>query len=101
MRRVERAVYLDAGVVFVPVAGAVAVRFGLPAWVEHAPILLALAIVGGVGNVSAVRRLAAVARAVAARDGAKLTRPEPPRPAVASDPERDVPEDAVRDGVVS
>jgi CDP-diacylglycerol---glycerol-3-phosphate 3-phosphatidyltransferase len=71
MRRVERAVYLGGGVVFAPVAGALALRFGLPAWVEQVPVLLALALVGGVGNVSAARRLLAVARAVAAR--------EPPR----------------------
>jgi len=99
MRRVERAVYLGGGVVFVPVAGAVAARFGLPSWVEHTPILLALALVGGVGNVSAVRRLAAIARAVAARDGAKsLGRREPARP-VSSESEADVPDDAVHDGV--
>lgn len=94
MRRVERAVYLDAGVVFVPVAGAVAARLGLPPWVEHAPILVALALVGGVGNVSAARRLLAVARAVAARD----TRREPARP-VSVQAEADVPDDAVQDGV--
>jgi CDP-diacylglycerol--glycerol-3-phosphate 3-phosphatidyltransferase len=86
MRRVERAVYLSVGVVLVPVAGAVALRFGLPAWVEHAPILLALAVVGIVGNVSAVRRLMAVARAVAARDALR-NRPAP-TPA-------EVPDDAV------
>ena len=77
MRRVERAVYLDAGVVFAPIAGAVALRFGLPAWVETVPILLALALVGGVGNVSAVRRLLAVARAVAARQPPSRPQPQP------------------------
>jgi CDP-diacylglycerol--glycerol-3-phosphate 3-phosphatidyltransferase len=94
MRRVERAVYLDAGVVFAPVAAAVAARFGLPASIEHLPILMALALVAGVGNVSAVRRLLAVARAVAHRD----TLPEPARPPAAPI-ETEVPEDAVRDGV--
>jgi len=95
MRRVERAVYLGAGVVFVPVAGALAARFGLPSWVEHTPILLALALVGGVGNVSAVRRLYAVARAAAARDMR-----EPARAAQVSVPtEAGVPDDAVHDGV--
>jgi CDP-diacylglycerol---glycerol-3-phosphate 3-phosphatidyltransferase len=86
MRRVERAVYLGVGVLLVPIAGAVAVRFGLPAWVERAPILLALALVGVVGNVSAVRRLMSVARSVAERDA----RRRPPVPAPA-----EVPEDAV------
>jgi CDP-diacylglycerol--glycerol-3-phosphate 3-phosphatidyltransferase len=77
MRRVERAVYLDAGVVFAPVAAAAAARFGLPEWVGHTPILCALALVGGVGNVSAVRRLMAVARAVAERDRAAGIAPAP------------------------
>ncbi len=95
MRRVERAVYRDGGVVFAPVAAAIAARFGLPTWVEHLPIFLALGLVGGVGNVSAVRRLLAVARAVAHRD----TMPEPARPATSEAPEADVPEDAVRNGV--
>jgi phosphatidylglycerophosphate synthase len=75
MRRVERAVYLGAGVIFVPVAQALAARFSLASWVSHAighaPILAALALVGVVGNVSAARRLAAVARAVAERDGTR------------------------------
>ena len=95
MRRVERGVCLDAGVVFVPVAGALAARFGLPSWVEHMPILLSLALVGGVGNVSAVRRLYAVARAAAARDVR-----EPGRVAqVSVSTEAGVPDDAVHDGV--
>ncbi len=95
MRRVERAVYLDAGVLFVPIAGALAARFGLPAWVEHVPVLLALGLVGAVGNVSAVRRLLAVARAVAARDARQPTM----RPTQVSDTtEAGVP-DAVHDGV--
>jgi CDP-diacylglycerol--glycerol-3-phosphate 3-phosphatidyltransferase len=119
MRRVERAVYLDAGVVLAPVAGAFAARAGLPSWFEHLPILLSLALVGGVGNVSAARRLFAVARAVAPRQ------PHPPRPgglgaeppswtgpsqwgetphlrAVPGSvpPEAGVPDDAVHDGFV-
>jgi CDP-diacylglycerol--glycerol-3-phosphate 3-phosphatidyltransferase len=93
MRRVERAVYLDAGVVFSPVAGALAARFGLPAWVEHTPILFALGLVGGVANVSAVRRLLAVARLAVAKSG-RLPAPiaEPPRVSAAAD--------AVEDGLI-
>ncbi|MFT3775015.1 MAG: CDP-alcohol phosphatidyltransferase family protein [Minicystis sp.] len=68
MRRVERAVYLGGGVLFVPVAQALAARFGLPPWIGHAPILFALGLVGVVGNVSAARRLAAIARAVGNRN---------------------------------
>jgi CDP-diacylglycerol---glycerol-3-phosphate 3-phosphatidyltransferase len=98
MRRVERAVYLDGGVVFAPVAAAAAARFGLPAWVGYTPILCSLALVGVVGNVSAVRRLLAVARAVAVRDGA--SRVSSREPALPEEPspvqlESDVP-DAVR-----
>jgi phosphatidylglycerophosphate synthase len=88
MRRAERAVYLDAGVVFAPIGAALAARLDLPAWLETLPILLSLGLVGVVGNYSAVRRLHAVARAVAARDG-KSSVPalaanlrEPPRPPV-------------------
>jgi CDP-diacylglycerol--glycerol-3-phosphate 3-phosphatidyltransferase len=99
MRRVERAVYLNGGVICAPIAAALALRFGLPAWVEHLPILLALALVGLVGNVSAARRLHAVARAVAAREpprslgGRILAQPAPARR------EAEVP-DAVHDGVI-
>jgi CDP-diacylglycerol---glycerol-3-phosphate 3-phosphatidyltransferase len=105
MRRVERAVYLDAGVVFAPIAGALAARFGLPAWITHVPILLALALVGGVGNVSAVRRLLAVARAVTLRDGASRQVPPPPftmesLPRTVGSSDADLTEDAVQDGVV-
>jgi CDP-diacylglycerol--glycerol-3-phosphate 3-phosphatidyltransferase len=108
MRRVERAVYLDAGVLFGPIAGAVAARFGLPAWVEHAPILLALGLVGAVGNVSAVRRLMAVARAVAAKEGAApFTLPglnQPPggrrdEPGYPPDAHADVTDATVRGGI--
>jgi len=106
MRRVERAVYLDAGVVFAPIAGALVTRYGLAAWITHLPILLALALVGGVGNVSAVRRLLAVARAVAVRDAASR-QPPPPAPftmeSLPPSPgssEPDLSDDAVRDGVV-
>ncbi|APR84892.1 CDP-diacylglycerol--glycerol-3-phosphate 3-phosphatidyltransferase [Minicystis rosea] len=77
MRRVERAVYLGGGVVFVPIAAAVAARFSLPLWIGRAPIFFALALVAIVGNVSAARRLAAITRAVAARDA---HRPPPPAP---------------------
>ena len=69
MRRAERAVYLTTGVLFAPIAAAAAARFGLPAWVGWTPILLTLALVGVVANVSGARRLAAIARAVSVRSG--------------------------------
>ncbi len=61
MRRSERAVLLVLGAALVPVAAALGVGF------PDAPIVVALAVVGVVGNVSAVRRLAAIARAVDAK----------------------------------
>lgn len=68
MRRAERAVYLTAGVAFAPIAGFWLARYGVAVWWgEAAPVLLSLVIVGVVANVSAVRRLVAVAAAARAR----------------------------------
>ncbi|MGH7272627.1 MAG: CDP-alcohol phosphatidyltransferase family protein [Polyangiaceae bacterium] len=64
MRRQERAVYLVLGVALVPVAAAVSARTGLFPWLSRVPLLGVLALVAGAGNVSAVRRLRAVAQAV-------------------------------------
>lgn len=67
MRRPERAVYLIAGLALTPIFEAVAARYhGSHAW-ANAPMLLALAVVGGVANVSAVRRLIELRRALAER----------------------------------
>jgi phosphatidylglycerophosphate synthase len=71
MRRQERAVYLVVGTALVPIAAAVCERAALPVWIARAPLVAVLAIVAIVGNVSAVRRLRAVAEAV--------RRPEPLR----------------------
>jgi phosphatidylglycerophosphate synthase len=60
MRRTERVVYLLAGVTLGPLVGAVPIVAG---W-SDVPALAALALVAVVGNASAIRRLAAVARAV-------------------------------------
>ena len=65
MRRAERAVYLGAGALLSPVVVVLAERYALPAWTTQAPMLAAVAIVGIVANVSAVRRLGAIMRAVA------------------------------------
>ena len=67
MRRAERALYLVLGLVLAPIAALFVSRAGLPAWVGTAPIVIALALVGVVANVSAARRLAAIARAVSSR----------------------------------
>jgi CDP-diacylglycerol--glycerol-3-phosphate 3-phosphatidyltransferase len=77
MRRTERAVYLILGTALTPLAAWVD-----PAW-ARAPIVAALALVAIVGNVSAVRRIAAVASGARARaagiqmsaDHAKVERP--------------------------
>jgi CDP-diacylglycerol--glycerol-3-phosphate 3-phosphatidyltransferase len=68
MRRQERAVYLILGAALVPPCALAASRAGLPAWCARAPLYAALALIGLIGNVSAVRRLAAVARATRRRD---------------------------------
>jgi CDP-diacylglycerol---glycerol-3-phosphate 3-phosphatidyltransferase len=70
MRRAERALYLVLGLVLAPIAAALAARLGLPPWVGSLPIVIALALVGVVANVSAARRLAAIARAVRQRGAA-------------------------------
>ncbi len=109
MRRAERAVYLSAGVVFAPVAGALALRYDLPASIEFAPILLSLGVVGALGNYSAIRRLHAVARAVAKRQGHPSVPAlagnlnEPPPPPIEADVAADgpVPSSAAPNGVAS
>ena len=64
MRRAERAVYLSLGSVLVPITTRLFAHE--PWWAREAPMLAALALVGVVGNVSAVRRLHAVAVSVGA-----------------------------------
>ena len=63
MRRTERAVLTCAGLALVPVAGLFVRGLGLPPWVEHAPVIVALAVLAVASNASAVMRLRAVARA--------------------------------------
>jgi CDP-diacylglycerol--glycerol-3-phosphate 3-phosphatidyltransferase len=75
MRRAERAVYLGAGALLTPIAAAIADRAGEP-WITEAPVLTALAFVGVVANVSAVRRMRAVA---CAADAPRLPAGEPAR----------------------
>ncbi|HTQ46267.1 MAG TPA: CDP-alcohol phosphatidyltransferase family protein [Polyangiaceae bacterium] len=77
MRRQERAVYFVLGAGFVPVVAAAATRWGLPAFVDRWPLLAMLALVAVVGNVSAVRRLRAVADAVRKPAPEPLSRPSP------------------------
>lgn len=62
----ERAFALCGGALLSPVAGAVADGAQLSPWVADVPLLAVLAVVGLTANVSAVRRLGALARAVRA-----------------------------------
>jgi phosphatidylglycerophosphate synthase len=64
MRRTERAVYLNLGAGLVPLVALVAPKYAT------VPALAAIVLVAVVGNVSAVRRLAAIAALVRARDAA-------------------------------
>jgi hypothetical protein len=64
MRRTERAVYLTAAIAITPIFQALSHD---AAW-AIAPIAFALALVGVVGNASAVRRLSVVAKALRERD---------------------------------
>ncbi len=61
MRRFERSVCLCAGVALVPVARALVESGHAAPWMAEAPILVALAIVAVMGNVSAVLRLRVIA----------------------------------------
>lgn len=71
MRRAERATYLTLGVLFVPFA-ALAAPPAAPL-VALSPIIVALLLVAVVGNVSAARRIFAIAELVRARErGAQL-----------------------------
>jgi CDP-diacylglycerol--glycerol-3-phosphate 3-phosphatidyltransferase len=63
MRRAERAVWLCGGALLSPFAAALGESASLASWAGEAPMLSALAMVGLISNVSAVRRLAAIARA--------------------------------------
>ena len=62
MRRAERAVALCVGVAMTPVFAWAAAESSLPAWAHEAPILVAMALIAVVANVSAVRRLRFIAR---------------------------------------
>jgi len=73
MRRAERATCLCLGTTLVPLAGAVARATESSLWLGYAPLILALVLIGGAANVSAVRRIRAIAAHVSpskARHGA-------------------------------
>ena len=97
MRRAERAAYLCGGALLSPIAWAAADGAQLAPWLApwsaEAPMLAALALVGVVANVSAVRRLDAIARAAGAagheaspRVVARLTPRAPPFSSLAAQP---------------
>jgi CDP-diacylglycerol---glycerol-3-phosphate 3-phosphatidyltransferase len=72
MRRPERAAYLTFAATLCPFT-ALWASHGAPSWVAEAPMTLATTLVAVVGNVSAVRRLRAVARSLRARDARQAT----------------------------
>jgi CDP-diacylglycerol--glycerol-3-phosphate 3-phosphatidyltransferase len=69
MRRAERATCLCLGTTLVPLAAATSRAAAGPAWVGHAPLVLALVLIAGAANVSAVRRIRAIARRVSPAPG--------------------------------
>ena len=74
MRRGERAVYLLVGAAFTPFASALFATRRRSS-LRELPIILALAIVAVVANVSVVQRLAAIIAALRARDKAPAAPP--------------------------
>jgi CDP-diacylglycerol--glycerol-3-phosphate 3-phosphatidyltransferase len=78
MRRQERAAYLVLGAATVPLATAIVDRLRAPHWMGELPALATLALVAVVGNISAVRRLRAVADAVRTPAAAAAHPPERP-----------------------
>jgi CDP-diacylglycerol---glycerol-3-phosphate 3-phosphatidyltransferase len=101
MRRAERAAYVCGGAVLSPIAGVLATRGELGSWVAEAPVLAALALVGVVSNVSAVRRLGAVGRAATVRAMAPRLSLTPPVAAVASGQDGGSPKPPRESGVIA
>jgi CDP-diacylglycerol--glycerol-3-phosphate 3-phosphatidyltransferase len=66
LRRASRASLLAGGTTFVPIAAAIAQPLSAPAWVAYSPVLLALALIAGAANASAILRLRTVACVVSA-----------------------------------
>ena len=63
MRRAGRAICMVVGTALVPVSSVLVDRGYFPAWSRQAPIVIALALVAVIANVSAVMRLRAIGRA--------------------------------------
>ena len=63
MRRAERASCLVFGTALVPLAELLADRNLTPHWSRHIPVIVAIGLIGGVGNISAIVRLRAIGRA--------------------------------------
>jgi len=67
MRRAERATCLCLGTTLVPLVGAILRSSGGPEWAGYSPLFLALVLIGGAANVSAVRRIRVIAAHVSPR----------------------------------
>jgi CDP-diacylglycerol--glycerol-3-phosphate 3-phosphatidyltransferase len=64
LRRASRAALLAGATTFVPIAAVIARSLSAPAWVPYSPVFLALALIAGAANASAILRLRAVACAI-------------------------------------
>jgi CDP-diacylglycerol--glycerol-3-phosphate 3-phosphatidyltransferase len=79
MRRASRASLLAGGTTFVPIAAAIARPLSVPAWVAYSPVLLALAVLAGAANASAILRLRAVACVISPGPAVARAREKGPR----------------------
>jgi phosphatidylglycerophosphate synthase len=64
MRRAERAACLGLGLLLSAPVALASAALGGPSWAREAPVILAIALIGVVGNVCAVKRIRSVAAAV-------------------------------------
>jgi CDP-diacylglycerol--glycerol-3-phosphate 3-phosphatidyltransferase len=79
MRRAERATCLSLGTALAPLMGALSRRLQGPSWAGEVPVVLAVAIIAVSANVSAVRRLRAIAAAaVPPTSNPKIAESAPP-----------------------
>ena len=79
LRRASRASLLAGGTTFVPIAAAIARPLSAPAWVAYSPALLALVLLAGAANASAILRLRAVACVISPGPAVARAREKGPR----------------------
>jgi len=79
MRRAERAIYFGFAAGFTPFS-ALLIGPDAPAWQREAPMVLCMALVGGIANLSAVSRLRQIMASVRARDALRALPGPAPMP---------------------